>query len=186
MDDDLRKQIYNALNLKETDELIKIWQANDHVEWSDKAFDVIRVILQERLDELPSQSTPVYEHLKKDFTDNFDEMSPLRKFLDIKNAPVLYDPKKVLWLDIWLNRAAIATVAIAVISNLFQASTIQRNFTYYFWGNPLWNLISWLLALIITGINIVVQTVVFYFSLKVLASILKILMEMEFFSRGVE
>jgi tetratricopeptide (TPR) repeat protein len=61
MSNDLRKQIYGSLNPKETDELIKIWQTNNHVEWTEIAFDVIREILQERHVELPPQDKPVLE-----------------------------------------------------------------------------------------------------------------------------
>jgi hypothetical protein len=188
MSDDLRKQIFNTLNLKDTDELMKIWQANDHVEWSDKAFEVISEILQERLDHLPKQNEPVYEHLKKDFTDNFDETSPLRKFLDLKNAPALYDPKEVLWLDIWLNRAAIVAVVITVISSLFQIPSLNRLWLPYSYNMafPPGDLVAWLIPIIIVVFGIVFQSIIVYFSLKALATILKILMEMEFSSRGVE
>lgn len=61
MSDDLRKQIYNSLSQKETDELVEIWQTNDRVQWTEMAFDVIREILQERLGELSPQDEPVYE-----------------------------------------------------------------------------------------------------------------------------
>lgn len=78
MSDDFRKQIYNNLNLKETDELIEIWKKNDRVEWSELAFDVLRGILQQRLGELPSQDEPVFEHGGAQgeisfYDDSFDE-----------------------------------------------------------------------------------------------------------------
>jgi len=50
---DFRQQVYNALNLKETDELTEIWHAHDREAWSDLAFDVINEILVNRLGELP-------------------------------------------------------------------------------------------------------------------------------------
>ncbi|MFT3892391.1 MAG: hypothetical protein QM730_12215 [Anaerolineales bacterium] len=53
MNDDLRSQIYNELNLRETDDLLDIWHANDHEEWSDTAFEVIKEILTDRLGEIP-------------------------------------------------------------------------------------------------------------------------------------
>ena len=59
MSNELRKQIYGSLSQKGTDELIEIWQTNDHIEWTEMAFDVIREILQERLVELPSQDVPI-------------------------------------------------------------------------------------------------------------------------------
>lgn len=59
MSDDQRKQIYESLRLKETDELIKIWQTNNHLEWTEMAFEVIREILLERQVELPRQHNPI-------------------------------------------------------------------------------------------------------------------------------
>jgi hypothetical protein len=55
MSNDLREQIHNELNLRETEDLLEIWRANDHEEWSDTAFEVIREILSERLGEVPPQ-----------------------------------------------------------------------------------------------------------------------------------
>jgi hypothetical protein len=65
MNDDLSNQIYNNLNLRETDELLEIWQTNDHVEWTDIAFDVIQEILKNRQEELPLQNEPIVEHLEE-------------------------------------------------------------------------------------------------------------------------
>jgi hypothetical protein len=55
MDEDFRNQIYNNLNLRETDDLIEIWHQNDLTEWTDVALDVVREILQNRLGELPTE-----------------------------------------------------------------------------------------------------------------------------------
>jgi hypothetical protein len=74
MSDDFRKQIYNTLKLKETDELVEIWKINDRVEWSELAFDVIREILQQRLGEIPPQDEPVYEHVEQDTDDKDDDI----------------------------------------------------------------------------------------------------------------
>ncbi len=61
MDTDLREIMYSSLRKKSTDELIKIWQSNNRIEWSNMSFDVIRGILQERSVELPPQNEPVFE-----------------------------------------------------------------------------------------------------------------------------
>ncbi len=60
MSDDLRQEIYNGLSQKETDELVEIWRSNDHTQWTDMGFEVIREILQARLGKLPPQNVPVY------------------------------------------------------------------------------------------------------------------------------
>jgi tetratricopeptide (TPR) repeat protein len=59
MDDDLREQIYNDLNLRETKELVEIWQRKNLDEWQEEAFDIIKGILLERLGYVPIQSTQV-------------------------------------------------------------------------------------------------------------------------------
>jgi len=67
MSGDLRGQLLNNLNLKETDELVEIWRKNDHNEWSDLAFDVIREILVNRLGELPLQAESSVENIKQNY-----------------------------------------------------------------------------------------------------------------------
>lgn len=62
MTDDLRNQVFNNLNLLETDDLIDIWKKNDRVEWSETAFDVVCEILQNRLVEIPKQNEPILEY----------------------------------------------------------------------------------------------------------------------------
>jgi hypothetical protein len=64
MNADTRKQLYENLDLKETGELVEIWQANNHTEWTDLEFDVLREILLTRLDELSQQGEPIYEKLE--------------------------------------------------------------------------------------------------------------------------
>jgi uncharacterized membrane protein YhaH (DUF805 family) len=59
--DELRESIYGQFSQKATEELLDIWQANDHTEWSETTFDVIREILQERQVELPVQDEVVLE-----------------------------------------------------------------------------------------------------------------------------
>ena len=48
MTNELHKQIYNELNLRETNDLLEIWQTNNRAEWSDIAFEIIKQILTER------------------------------------------------------------------------------------------------------------------------------------------
>lgn len=79
MSDDFRTQVYNTLRLKETDELLEIWERNDRVERSELAFEVIREILEERLVEIPAQDEPVYKHVKQDADDETDDIPPEEK-----------------------------------------------------------------------------------------------------------
>lgn len=47
------------MKLKDTDELISIWQKNNRVEWSDVAFEVVKELLVERGQVLPEQDKPI-------------------------------------------------------------------------------------------------------------------------------
>ena len=58
-DNNLRKQIYNNMNFKATDELVEIWKTNNRLEWSDISFDIIKEIIEHRLGELPPQEEPI-------------------------------------------------------------------------------------------------------------------------------
>jgi hypothetical protein len=44
------------MQLKTTEELTEIWEQNDHEEWSDTAFDVVKKILKQRTGKMPSRS----------------------------------------------------------------------------------------------------------------------------------
>lgn len=189
MSNDLRKQIYNSFDQKETDELVEIWETNDRVKWSETAFDAIQEILQKRLGELPPQGELILKHIEDDSDHEFDADESLAKFIDKDNAPVFYRPKEVLWMGTWLNRAAKAAIVITIIISLpelFRFHTIVNSF---FLQNPdpaIGNLISWLITIVIMGLAIALQCFIVFFSLRALAAILKILMEMEFNSRGAK
>jgi len=185
MSDNLRKQVYESLNRKETDELIKIWIINNHVEWSETAFDVTKEILEQRLGDLPIQNEPIFEHVEQEIDDN-DGGASFDKFIDPHNAPAFYKPKEIIRINTWLNRVSVAAVAITIIvgiPELFRLQRIVLSYSYSMGNNPQWNFVSWLIALIIGGFATALQCFIVYYSLKALASILKILMEMEFNSR---
>jgi DNA-directed RNA polymerase subunit RPC12/RpoP len=73
MSEELRDQIYNNMNMKDTDELIEIWETNNRYEWSDTAFEVVRQILSNRIGELPEQDDPVFDEKTEDDSDNEEE-----------------------------------------------------------------------------------------------------------------
>ena len=174
MSNSLHQQIYNNFNLKETDELVEIWQKNDRVEWAEDTFNVIREILQERLEELPRQDEPILQHSD----DSEDE--------DSEDLPEFYNPHEVLRLEKWLYKAAIASVIASVLSSLLGLKQMQQIVLSYFIVNgPGWNSVSWLIAIVIFIFAVGLQSIILYFPLKALGTILKILMEMEFNSRGV-
>ncbi|MFZ1040668.1 MAG: tetratricopeptide repeat protein [Anaerolineales bacterium] len=73
MDDDLRAQIYNELSLRETEDLIKIWQEKNLDEYEKYTFEMVREILLERLGYLPSQSAQSVEVQLEDLLDRIEE-----------------------------------------------------------------------------------------------------------------
>ena len=182
MNNDIRKQIYDRLNQKETDELVEIWKKNDQVEWTEDAFNIIREILLERLGEIPSQGDPIFEHIEeaepKDDTE--DELA-----LSDDDMPEFYNPHDVLKLEKWLFRAAIAAIIASVISNIIELPNLHNVIWSYNSGNVVWNIISWIIAIVAFVFLVGLQCIVIYFPLKALGSILEILMAIEFSSRGV-
>ncbi len=55
----LKRDIRAAMQLKTTEELVRIWLIQNHSAWTDDAFDAVRSILLERTHELPEQGQPV-------------------------------------------------------------------------------------------------------------------------------
>ncbi len=55
MSDELRTQIYNSLLLRDTEDLLEIWQSANTDEWSEDVFDILKEILFERLGDVPPQ-----------------------------------------------------------------------------------------------------------------------------------
>lgn len=185
MGNSLHQQIYNNFNLKETDELVEIWQKNDRVEWAEDTFNVIREILQERLGELPPQNEPILEYADDTEDDESEDETDFEFLIDDENPPEFYNPHEVLRLEKWLYKAAIASIIASAISSLIALPQMQRVVLSYFMGNTEWNFVAWLIAILIFVFVVGLQSIILYFPLKALGSILKILMEMEFNSRGV-
>ena len=167
MGTDIRDQIFRKLNQKETDELITIWQTNDHKTWSETAFELIGNILQERLVDLNAiiQSNP---------HDTIEQSQENLIIKPEKQLPSLYDPDKTLTIVKWLDWAANTIVIIFAIIAFLNLFLINRGFQF----NLQWFGNAGLLIL-----NISVQCIISYFPLKALSIVLRILMEMEIQSR---
>jgi tetratricopeptide (TPR) repeat protein len=56
MSDNLREQIYNNLIIKDTEDLLEIWQSGNTAEWNEEVFEIVKEILLERLGYVPPQS----------------------------------------------------------------------------------------------------------------------------------
>jgi uncharacterized protein DUF2569 len=77
--DSLRQQIYKSMDMKDTQELSKIWKANDRDEWSDQTFDVIKEILQNRNAEIPEQLSVIDKEIIASSTIKKDEEQKYQK-----------------------------------------------------------------------------------------------------------
>lgn len=169
MKSDFGKQVYNSLNLKETPDLLSIWYEHDQEEWSEEAFQGIEQILINRLGEIP----PKPEIEKANSNDSSR----------IVEDPEFYKPKNVLALSTLINRVAVVSIYV----NILLPITIIL--AVYHFGNVSLNQIpaEYVFLLIIVAVIILpIQIVTTYFGLKALASILSILIEMEFNSRTVK
>ena len=59
-DSDRIAQIQKELQLRETEDLLEIWQVHDDRDWTPEAFEAMRRILRERLGEEPGRPTMEY------------------------------------------------------------------------------------------------------------------------------
>jgi hypothetical protein len=177
---ELHGQIYTSLKLKETQELIEIWRTNDRSEWSDEAFDVVQELLEERGAEIPPQNEPVYER-KEETAENDGLEEWEARLLDDENQPDFYDPLDVLSIRDHLNRVAKAAVVFYVLIGLWNLPFIRFPAMGIHLGiSDIWRDLP---SMLVNISQIAIRLAVTYFSLKALAYILRILMEMEFRSR---
>jgi hypothetical protein len=182
MNEEFRRQVYDNMNLKETDELVEIWRANDHLEWSDEAFEVIAEILRDRAVDLASQvQLPSQKTAGEESEDDGLTTEELR-IIDDVNPPEFYDPFEVLKLEKWIEWAIRAVVVMTIAYNLIRYPSFISMVGAYFPQSPT-SVFVYAIALGIMGLNAVIGIVIYYFILRTLAQILSILMEMEFNSR---
>jgi len=180
MNDELRKQIYTELNLRETEDLLDIWRTNDRVKWSDSAFEVIKDILQKRISEIPPQNEPILEH--EEDIEGLEEWEV--KLLDDDNQPELYDPLTVLRLKDNINKVAIAVIVVYVLLGLLNFQFVRMLFQGVLL--PTSEIAKSVPDMFFTMLSVGIQIVLLYFPLKALAQILRILMEMELNSRATK
>jgi hypothetical protein len=181
MNDNLYRQIFNNLNLKETEELVDIWITNDRFEWSDLAFEAVKAILAERLETVPPQNEPLFEH-------KVTKEKGTGLLQNEQDAfPRLYDPMEVIRLNRMINLSASAVVAASILTGMLNLPNLQQIFLSFFINNNQTALLfSWVSAAMLSIITITLECFISYFAIKSLASILAILMEMEFNSRNTE
>lgn len=180
MIEDLKAQIFRELDTRDTDDLLRIWQTNDRVDWSDEAFEAIREILQKRLGELPPQSAPIT--VREALSSQDDHLEDWEEaLLNDENQPDLYDVIEVLTLKRRVDILAVAVIVVNVLLGLLRVQFIRGILSGVLpsaasMGQALPELFGMVVGV---GLNIAVL----YFPLKMLVQILRILMQMEFNSR---
>jgi hypothetical protein len=108
--DSLRAQIYQHLSEKETEELVTIWQENDHEAWTEEAFEAVKTILLERLGALPDRE------VAED---------------GVESASIEYPTdKKLIWIADLCNRLSWLILIVAIIYALL------RVINYFQYGYP--------------------------------------------------
>ncbi len=182
MDKDLRGQIYESMNLKDTDELLEIWQSNDRTEWSDVAFGVVQEILTKRIGELPSHNKLVLKEKEEEPTvDEFGLGEWEAKLIDSEDQPDFYDTWDVIDLIRKINKATKWVLVLNVLTGIITFPTTKQIMAGLFPENP--NIPSIISSFLVIGFGTALNILLTYLPLKALAHILRILMEMEFNSR---
>lgn len=183
----LREQIHDRMNLKETEELLEIWQNNHRFEWSDDAFDVINEILKERGVELPEQDEPVYEAEQETADEETSDEDGLEeweaKVLDDEDQPEFYDTLEVITLKDHINKVAKATIVVYALQSIPTFQWFSQLVASYFPDRQAFMPLIYLISFVFVALGAAISIAIIYFPLKALAHILRILMEMEFRSR---
>jgi hypothetical protein len=179
MNANLHQQVYESMDQRQTEDLIEIWRANDRVDWSDEAFEVISEILQSRGVQLPEQNEPVLQHEEntEDTDDTYGLTAEDLKIIDDENPPDFYDPLEVLSIARWLRIAAAASIVLALLSGMGQLSSIVLGGASFRQTGQL------LVAGMMLLVSAAFQVAITFLPLRALAYILRILMQMEFNSR---
>ncbi len=160
MSEDLRSQIFNNMKLKGTDELLEIWQDNDHVEWSDEAFEAIAKILKNRGIEIPQQSEPVYEYSKEEENKDYGFSDTELKIVDDENPPDFYEPLEVLKLEKLLELGAKVAIGVSVVAGLVEFPRALNTASNYVREIPGWWFLALLVALLMMSVGIGLQILI--------------------------
>ncbi len=181
MSNELRQQMHNELSLRETEDLLEIWRTNDHEEWSDTAFEVVKEILSERLGEVPPQELPSDEQEDEESLedDGLDEWEA--KLLDDENQPELYNTREFLRIKDNIDKVAFAAVIVYILLGLLNFSFIRMLFQGIVLSPS--EIAKTVPDMLFTIISVSFRIAITYTPLKALSQVLRILMEMEFRSR---
>lgn len=158
-----------------TDELLDIWITNDRAEWSEAAFEVIPGILTERGVDLPEQREPRAEGAVE--LEEIDDA-------DQEGEPVFYHPDEVFGMARTINWLAPAAAVVTLIAGLPSLVSFYQGGQSLAESQPVAAFFGLVIGLFGAGLWLILQCALIIFALKALSAILRILMELEFNSRG--
>ncbi|MBG0770226.1 MAG: hypothetical protein H0S82_00880 [Anaerolineaceae bacterium] len=118
-------------------------------------------------------------------TDPAAEENPSLKYTE-GNQPVFYKPKQILSLDKWLEIAAVVSIARYILNFALIVIPNQYYSASVFGDGTAKDILAWIGTILYSLLNLGVQFLFIFFTMIVLGALLKVLMEMEFNSRGVE
>ncbi len=96
MSDKLRAQIYNNLIIKDTEDLLEIWQNSDTSEWTEEAFEIVKEILIKRLGYVPPQSNQAQVRQSLENVARYIDNNELDKALSECELAIQLDPNSAL------------------------------------------------------------------------------------------
>jgi hypothetical protein len=109
---------------------------------------------------------------------------PIQGSVAEENIPVFYEPQEVLKIEGRLSWLAVIAVFAIILMNIPLLTTLEAIIRTAWLNDQAGEFLSWGIASGIGGLTILFQCLIAYYSLRALASILNILMEMESNSRG--
>jgi hypothetical protein len=105
---------------------------------------------------------------------------------NMEEQPVFYNPVSVLQMDEFLKWTAFIMVAATLASNLLSLNNLLKNVTLIITHTAEPNALVWVVTVILFIIIAGAGCAVYYFPLRALGKVLKILMELEYNSRGIK
>ena len=179
MSEELRRTIYRTLSLRETEDLLEIWRANDRSQWTEMALEVVEEILRERLGELPPRWEEGVSAADEAFApDERDAEAAITVGMEAAQ-PRFYHPHQVLRLERRLQQVALGGVVLAFLRALLHLPATQQVVWTFFGQRAATHGLAWGIALVMAGVAAALEGALLYFPLRALGNMLRILMEME-------
>lgn len=105
---------------------------------------------------------------------------------NLEDLPVFYNPVSVLQMDEYLKWTAFIMVAVTFGTSIFSINSMAQNVAIVLTQTTTPNILAWIVTAILFLIIVGASSAVYYFPLRALGNVLKILMEMEYNSRGIK